>query len=114
MVSQLAPVRKFSAEKATYPSPKQVFRERSDGAFVQDTIGLANESLPGEPLLQPVLHAGELIQPLPTLTAIRARAAEQVAALPEAVRRLNDLVAYQVQISDALRAQTAGCAPGGG
>src|SRR5439155_25338971 len=84
---RLAPVRKFSEEKATYPSPKQLFRERAGGQFSHDTSALAEEDLPGESLLQPVLRrGGELCAPLPPLAAIRARAAEQVPALPEEVR----------------------------
>jgi nicotinate phosphoribosyltransferase len=110
---RLAPVRKFS-EKATYPSPKQVFRERANGQFSRDTIALAEEHLPGEPLLQPVLRAGDLCALLPPLAEIRARAADQLAALPEAARRLDNPAPFPVGISEALLAQTAACAPGGG
>ena len=51
---------KFSDEKKTYPSAKQVFRfTGEDGKVCGDIIGLAGESYPGsEPLLVPVMRKG--------------------------------------------------------
>jgi nicotinate phosphoribosyltransferase len=55
-----------------------------------DTIGLADEDMPGEQLLQPVLRAGRLVAPPPPLADVRRLAAAQIAALPAAVRALHD------------------------
>lgn len=103
------PVRKLSEAKSTYPSAKQVFRQSGpDGTLSRDLLALATESHDGEPLLQPVLRAGELCTPLPTLSEIRERAQRQLAALPEGVRALDSPAAYPVELSDALRRETEG------
>lgn len=108
------PVRKLSAGKATYPDAKQVFRTRgADGRFVRDTLALATESLDGEPLLVPVLRGGELIEALPSLDAIRARARAQRDALPDGVRRLHDPEPYPLEISRALQEETDAVRPTG-
>ncbi|HXH21917.1 MAG TPA: nicotinate phosphoribosyltransferase, partial [Dehalococcoidia bacterium] len=52
------PRMKLSPEKATLPGPKQVFRRLEHGRFAGDVIALASESLPGEPLMVEVMHAG--------------------------------------------------------
>lgn len=54
---------KFSVEKKTYPSRKQVFRfSGKDGAFSNDVIGLHDEIFPAsEPLLIPVMRQGTRI-----------------------------------------------------
>ncbi len=77
------PVAKSAGEKGTLPGRHQVFREDDC-----DTIALADERLPGRPLLEPVMRGGELVDALPSLDAIRARAAAGVAALPEPVRAI--------------------------
>jgi len=96
-------VRKLSPEKSTYPDAKQLFRATGpDGRFTGDTLALKDETLPGEALLAPVLRAGELAAPLPSLGAIRERARAQREALPEAVRRREAPEAYPVSISEGL------------
>ncbi len=100
------PVRKLSPEKSTYPDVKQVYRQERDGRFQGDTLALKSERLPGEPLLRPVLRAGELPAPLPTLAEHCARARAQREALPEGVRRRYQLDAYPVQVSPELRRLT--------
>jgi nicotinate phosphoribosyltransferase len=76
------PVMKTSPGKATLPGRHQVFRD-GDG----DVIGLAGEHLPGRPLLEPVLRAGEPVADLPALADIRDRAGRERDALPDEVRR---------------------------
>src|SRR5581483_9832394 len=44
---------KRSADKATVPGPKQVFRSYEGGVIAGDVIGAADERLDGEPLLCP-------------------------------------------------------------
>lgn len=102
------PVRKLSLDKSTYPDVKQLFRTYgADGQMSGDTLGLKDEDLPGERLLQPVLQGGELIAPLPALSAIRERAQAQRAALPPSVRRLEGPEAYPVAISVGIRSVIA-------
>ena len=60
------PVMKAAGTKSNLPGRHQVFRTDAG-----DTIGLADEDLPGERLLQPVIRAGRLVAPLP---AARGRA----------------------------------------
>jgi nicotinate phosphoribosyltransferase len=85
------PVAKFSPAKATYPAKKQVFRiSSSEGRFVCDVIGLAEEHVPdSEPLLVPVMRAGERIVPRTDLVEARKRCAEQLVRLPQPLLSLS-------------------------
>jgi len=113
------PRMKASTGKVSLPGPKQVFRAWNDGRMAGDTIALAGEALAGEPLLQPMMRAGERLDPPPTLEAIRERVAAQREALPPEVSRLDTgrEAAYPVRISELLgrereRVETrAGAAP---
>ena len=49
------------------------------------------------------MQGGQRVAPAPTLADIRARAARELARLPEPLRRLEPAAAYPVEISDALR-----------
>ena len=98
------PRRKRSEGKATLPGRKQVWRRfDSQGRMVGDTIGLVGEQLDGEPLLVPVLRHGELVAPLPALAAVRERARQQYAALPEELRALEPAPAFTIAVSPALQ-----------
>jgi len=79
------PVMKAAGTKSNLPGRHQVFRTPEG-----DTIGLADEDLPGERLLVPVIRAGRLVEPLPELGDIRRHAAGQLAALPERTLALAD------------------------
>ncbi len=72
-------------DKGTLPGRHQVFRTGAG-----DVIGLADEELPGRPLLEPVLRDGRRVEPAPSLDDIRAHAAREIAALPGGVRALKD------------------------
>lgn len=97
------PKAKWSEDKATYPHRKQVFRESdSAGKWERDMIGLADEDLPGEPVLQPAMRGGEIIMDMPTAAAIRERALEQVSRLPVEARDVNPSSEYPVARSAAL------------
>ncbi len=109
---------KTSTGKETWPGEKQVHRFRgANGGFAEDLLALHDEPPPpgeAEPLLRTVIRDGRLVEPHPTLAAIRERCAAQVAALPEAVRRLRDANTYPVRYSQrlvalqgALKAQVA-------
>jgi nicotinate phosphoribosyltransferase len=99
-------VLKLSAGKATWASQKQVYRFHGpDGRFISDFLALREEPLPSaevEPLLRTVMSSGRLSAPHPPLTAVRDHCTAQIAALPEAIRRLWDPGTYPVRYSDRL------------
>jgi nicotinate phosphoribosyltransferase len=67
-----------------------------------DVISLESDQQSGEPLLQLVMRDGRRIAPSPTLAEIRARAAADLARLPEPLRRLEPQGSYPVRVADAL------------
>jgi nicotinate phosphoribosyltransferase len=97
--------RKLSSGKATWPGRKQVWRSYgADGRMAGDVLGGADESHDGEPLLRPVLRAGERVDAAPDVSAIRAHTGRQLAALPQSLRTLDDAdPPYPVTVSAALR-----------
>ena len=54
-----------------------------------DVLSLEDDRQPGEPLIQPVMQGGRRLAPSPTLAEIRARAARELARLPEPLRQLD-------------------------
>lgn len=101
--------RKRSIGKQTWPGVKQVFREHdARGEIRGDWIALADERMPGVPLLHEVMREGRLITPLPRLPEIRERCREELSRLPKALKQLNEgEAAYEVRISPAIRALAA-------
>jgi nicotinate phosphoribosyltransferase len=91
--------------KETWPGTKQILRERDAcGILRGDSIALAAEIRPGEPLLREILRQGRRVARLPALTEIRAFCRQQVAALPAALRGLTAAYApYPVEVSDGVR-----------
>ncbi len=79
---------KLSAGKMTLPGRKQVFRREAGGVATGDVIARADESLPGTPLLAPVMRGGKRIAPPADLPVLRAAAEQAIAALPPALRAL--------------------------
>ena len=97
---------KLSARKRTWPGAKQVWRFRRGRMFVRDVMGLTREgSHGGTPLLAPVMRAGRLLRPLPSLAAARRRCAAQLARLPARYRRLESPPCFPVTASAELRAE---------
>lgn len=92
---------KLSSAKAIYPSRKQIFRTTVNGRFTGDTLGGADERLPGEPLLVPVMQNGRRLPAgVTSLSAARRRLEEQRAALPQDVDGLVPPIAvYPVTVS---------------
>jgi nicotinate phosphoribosyltransferase len=104
----LQPVMKWSTAKVTDPGLHQVFRG-ADG----DVLGLLDETLPGRPLLEPVMRHGTLLAPLPDLHAIRERCRREREALPADVRRIQGFRVWAARRSPrllSLRRQLAGTA----
>jgi nicotinate phosphoribosyltransferase len=100
---------KLSAAKVTYPGRKQVFRSSdSAGHFAGDVIALEGEAAPGEPLLVPVMRAGQRIAPEESLKELQHRCRLQIAHLPERLRELGPASSpYPVRHSARLEALLA-------
>jgi nicotinate phosphoribosyltransferase len=101
------PCRKRSEGKATWPGRKQVFRfHRSDGHLDHDVVTTHDDHLSGEPLLHPVMKQGRRLAPAPDLAELRRYAAARLGRLPERLRALETVPAYDVRISPALQMLT--------
>jgi nicotinate phosphoribosyltransferase len=99
------PVLKLSTGKVSWPGKKQVFRFRdSKGELQRDLIGLRDEKLPGESLLEEVMRNGRLSKTYPSLTEIRRVFEADFASLHENVKAIRDPSEYSVEFSPGLRA----------
>jgi nicotinate phosphoribosyltransferase len=98
------PAMKLSAEKASLPGRKQVFRRYEDGTMSGDILGLAGEDLSGgEPLLETFMSGGKRAAPAQPLGRLRERFHEDYARLPDACRTLVGRADYPVEVSTGLR-----------
>jgi nicotinate phosphoribosyltransferase len=96
---------KLSEGKKSCPFAKQVYRRcGADGQFRGDVITRDGEPCDGEPLLQPVLRQGRLIEPPLALELIRRRCREQLDRLPTELLDLGPAPAYPVKVSAGLEA----------
>jgi len=105
----VTPVMKLSAGgKATYPGPKQVWRQHRGHEATSDVIGLAREAPPsgGTPLLVEVMRGGRRTSAKDPLAAMRQRHLSLVDTLPQGVRMLEPREAYPVSRSSALQELT--------
>src|SRR5690606_461705 len=100
---------KLSPGKPILPGPKQVFRMEADGRAVGDVIACRDEALPGRPLLVQVMESGRRLPAgRAPLADARARAAEELARLPDAIRALEPAdPPYPVRVSDRLAGEAA-------
>lgn len=99
------PCRKRSEGKATWPGRKQVYRHRAaTGRLAYDVVTTADDVQDGEPLLHPVMKAGQSLAPSPGLTDVRHQVAAQLGQLPDQLRQLEVGIPYDVRISQALQA----------
>ncbi|MGL5807846.1 MAG: nicotinate phosphoribosyltransferase, partial [Xenococcaceae cyanobacterium] len=98
------PTVKLSSSKRTYPGRKQIFRRYSNGIVDRDCLGLADEKpLANEqPLLQLVMKEGKKIQATESIETIRQRTAHSVLSLPDRTREIDEPIAIEVEISQAL------------
>jgi nicotinate phosphoribosyltransferase len=105
------PRRKRSEGKRSWPGRKQVWRARDgQGRIAADHLTLATETVEGaEPLLEPVMRGGRRLRPPPPLAEARARAARELALLPEALRSLDPAPPFAVRVSSGLEAVDLTC-----
>jgi nicotinate phosphoribosyltransferase len=95
--------RKRSEGKATWPGRKQVWRRYSDdGALAGDLVSLADDKQEGDALLRAVMRGGHCLRNVPDIAATRDRAKDQLARLPEPLRRLEPYN-YLVEIGAPVR-----------
>lgn len=95
--------RKRSEGKATWPGRKQVYRRYDAGGIMTgDTLTLEGDRQEGEPLIQAVMKSGKRVRAAETLETTRARAAIELARLPEALRVLRETPPYPVTVAPAL------------
>ncbi len=96
--------RKKSEGKATWPGPKQVYRQYDQhGHIALDVLTTSDDRQEGEPLLHKAMEAGKRIGSPIALTSSREHAATQLKQLPEAVCQLRESATVDVQVSQALR-----------
>jgi nicotinate phosphoribosyltransferase len=98
---------KLSSAKATLPARKQVYRVPAQGPADHDVIALHDETLPGRPLLQPVMAQGRrLAGAAPPLAQVRRHCQQGLGDLPASLRALRPAdPPYPVQISPGLAAE---------
>jgi nicotinate phosphoribosyltransferase len=100
--------RKLSTAKATWPGRKQIWRRHgADGRIDGDVLTLEGDPQPGTPLMVPAMRGGRRVGPAAPLTAIRDRAAQQLASLPALLRRHEAGATCPVEVAPALRALAA-------
>jgi nicotinate phosphoribosyltransferase len=109
------PRRKRSANKATWPGRKQVWRRYdADGRMAGDRLALDIASGPaaggvrgslqgGEPLLELVMQNGRRLRLPPSLDDIRQNARRELERLPEPLRQLEPGTTYPVEVTDELK-----------
>ena len=68
-----------------------------------DVLSVEDDAQEGEPLIELVMQGGKRLKPAPALAELRARAARDLARLPEPLRRLEPAASYPVEVSDTLR-----------
>jgi nicotinate phosphoribosyltransferase len=96
-------VRKLSPGKVTLAGEKQLFRKRENGLWVEDILGLRQESMEGrQPLLSQVMATGKCIIESPSLKDIQNHFKSNFSALPDSYKSIYDTQRFPVRLSDRL------------
>jgi nicotinate phosphoribosyltransferase len=97
-------IRKFSPGKMTLAGEKQVFRKQDEnGLLCGDIIGERGETFPGtQSLLAPVMKQGRILEPHPSLEAIRGQFYRQQTGLTDRYQAINQKCIYPVEVSRRL------------
>ena len=99
------PTLKLSADKATLPGPKQVYRfVDRQGLYERDVIALASEPPPqgSDPMLSEAMVKGRRVTDREPLEETRRRFAAEFERVPEELKALRPTGAYTVETSDEL------------
>lgn len=95
---------KLSTGKVTLPGVKQIFRSWKNDRYDHDVIGLHDEELEGEALLQLVLENGRrTVDPEP-LDQVRSRCRDAMSHLPDRLTSLRERATFEVGLSERLEA----------
>lgn len=98
------PRAKFSTRKVMYPGRKQVRRFTAAGRLSHDLVCGHDEEPGGEPLLRQVMRQGNpTAEGRESLNACRARAAAELATLPDDLKGLGKASPYSVECSSFLK-----------
>ncbi|MDY7020668.1 MAG: nicotinate phosphoribosyltransferase, partial [Cyanobacteriota bacterium] len=111
------PVMKKSKDKASYPGRKQIIRTYKQGETQGDCLALVSEdraiqehsngqSISQVELMQLVVQEGERLVPPEALNTIAERTANSVASLSPEIRRLDNPIPFQVELSPGLQELT--------
>ncbi len=96
------PVLKLSTGKRTLVGEKQVFRRGERNRILGDSIGLRQENIPGETLLEPVMKKGKRSRSPEPLKNIRDRFLGEFAFLDESHKSLADPALFPVDLGPEL------------
>jgi nicotinate phosphoribosyltransferase len=100
-------VLKLSQGKETWVGAKALYRSHgADRSMAGDVLALEDEPPPSgqtESLLRPVMREGDLLRPYPSLADVRGHCAEQLATLPDVLKRLEGHGEYPVTVSAGLQ-----------
>lgn len=95
--------RKYSEGKVTWPGRKQIFRRvDAHGKLAGDTLALEDETLEGEPLIQPVMRNGRRLQGEVACSDIRGHCLRQLSTLPLKMMGL-EAADYSVDVSEGMK-----------
>ena len=99
------PVSKKSIGKQSIAGRKQIWRSFENGIIKGDRLThISDIPQPNEqPLLELIMHDGELLKPLDDLEAIAKRTRNSVQSLPQAVRDITSLTTIPVTIAESLQ-----------
>ncbi len=97
------PVLKLSSGKKTLVCQKQVFRVTRDDHLVEDFIGLKDEKLAGEPMLQTVMRNGRRLHSPEPLDLIQERFRLELAQLGDRFKVISTPDEYPVLLGKALQ-----------
>lgn len=98
------PVSKKSSGKQSIAGRKQIWRSFENGMIIDDRLAHISEVPQShkQPLLELILHNGELLKSLDDLEAIAQRTRNSVKSLPQAVRSITSPETINVAISKSL------------
>ena len=99
----MVPLMKRSPGKTNPPGAKQVWRAGPADAAAGDVIGAADETVPGRPLLKPVMRRGVRIAASPPVAESQAACRSAVRGLPVGVRARRNPAPYPVAVSPGLQ-----------
>ena len=99
------PVSKKSIGKQSIAGRKQIWRSFENGIIKGDRLThISDIPQPNEqPLLELIMHDGELLKPLDDLEAIAKRTRNSVQSLPQTVRDITSLTTIPVTIAESLQ-----------